>query len=230
MTQHITLEARIIKLSIWTTLIVGVFGIVIAYYSNSISVFIDTIYTIVAFLVYLFTLYAIKKISLPPNENYNYGYFKIEPIAVGAQALLLLAIVVLSIIMATIRFSKTEVFVAYGTALLYTSGSVIICFTMYLIVKNAATKADSNILLADSYIWWVDGWLSCGVLIGFIIAYVSQLMSLTLISRYADPVIAVMIAIFIMFWPIKLLKSSFKDLLDASPGKCYKLFCEACGK
>ena len=101
-------ELRIIRLSILITFLLGMTGILVSWYSQSISVLIDSIYTIVAFFVYLFALYSTKKIKLPANPIYQYGYFKFEPIAVMVQSLLLFFVVILAICLAIIRFFQEK--------------------------------------------------------------------------------------------------------------------------
>ena len=54
-------EIKIIKLSILVTFLLGTVGILAAWYSKSISVLVDSIYTLVAFFVYIFALYSTKK-------------------------------------------------------------------------------------------------------------------------------------------------------------------------
>jgi cation diffusion facilitator family transporter len=212
-------EIKIIKLSIWVTFFLGAIGILTAWYSHSISVLVDAIYTMVAFFVYIFALYSTRKINLPADNEYQYGYFKFEPIAVMVQSLLLFSVVILAFVLAVIRLFQSHVEVKYGVASFYTVLAVIVCFTMYIITRRCAKQSGSTIIEADTQIWWTDAWLCLGVLIGFVVTYFANMAGYTKVPQYADPVITLMILVFIVREPFKLMTESLSDLLDANPGK-----------
>jgi cation diffusion facilitator family transporter len=218
-TERFAYEIRIIKLSIIVTFFVSITGVLAAWYTQSISVLIDAIYTMVAFFVYIFALYSTKKINQPADNVYQYGYFKFEPVAVIVQSLLLFSIVIFAVILALMRIFQAKVEVKYGFASAYTSLVVIVCFIMYFITRRCARKSGSSIIAADTQIWLSDAWLSVGVLVGFAITYLANAAGFTRVPQYADPVITLLIVVLIVREPFKLLSVSLHELLDANAGK-----------
>jgi divalent metal cation (Fe/Co/Zn/Cd) transporter len=95
------------------------------------------------------------------------------------------------------------------------SGILGVLITGYL--KHAAQKTNSQMIKATSIHWMADTMLSFGVCAGFIFGLVAQNLGYTHIAPYVDPVMAIVLALFLAVVPLKGCRHNLVELLDAAP-------------
>ena len=84
-------------------------------------------------------------------------------------------------------------------------------------MKQVGRRCRSTILPADAQLWIIEGVISLGVFVAF---GLSGYISTTYWKGYADyvdPVVCIILAIFLIAKPISIIRDSFYDLVDASP-------------
>lgn len=211
------LEINVFRLSLTIGIISGLIGAYIAFQGRSITVFIDSAYSFFSVVVDLIALKAAHMLSKAHHRDFNYGYYKLEPIIVNLESLLILGIAVVAITLAMIEFVRGTPDVNYELAIWYAGIAAIACLAMNRLCIYAQRKTDSKILFADAKVWRADGLVSFAAFIGFGLALMSQGTWLAPYIRYIDPILACVIAAIIVREPIALMRESFMELLDSNP-------------
>lgn len=166
----------------------------------------------------------LEKLFIRPNQTYNFGYFKLEPFLVVIQCLFLVVICVTGLISAVLHIvhsgngSLFEIR-SYGITISFTFFSVVFCSIMWRYAKRIAKKSNSAILHANELAYKVDFYMSLFLLLGFVVGYFLEQQGLVFAARLTDPILSILICIFLIQEVTSLLSGNLKDLLDVSPGK-----------
>jgi cation diffusion facilitator family transporter len=135
------------------------------------------------------------------------------------QGVLIITTCVISIKFAIQDIIHAEDIHTYGlpAAATFISGIIGIFIVNYL--KDIAKRTNSAMLKSASLHWRVDTVLSFGVCAGFLFGFILQVSGFNKITPYIDPVIAIILAVFLIQSPIKAISHSVLELLDAVPGE-----------
>lgn len=168
---------------------------------------------LVAFLMHI----SIKKIHQPPDESFNFGYSKYEPLTVVAQGGLIIATCLISIKFAIQDIIHADDVHGYliPTLATFISGVIGIFIVSYL--KKVAIRTNSAMLHTASLHWRADTILSFGVCLGFLVGLILQRAGFTNVTPYVDPVMAIILAFIFIMVPLKTIIDNVKELLDAVP-------------
>jgi len=111
------LDIHIFRISFALVIISGIAVAMIAWHGKSITIFIDSAYSFFSVLVVLIALKAAHYLSRAHQRDFNYGYYKLEPIIVNFESLLILAIAVVAVTLAMIEFFSATTNVNYEIAI-----------------------------------------------------------------------------------------------------------------
>jgi len=196
-------------------LISGIVGMMV----DSITLLLDASASLVILFVAFLMHVALKKLHRPPDDLYNFGYNKYEPLTVAVQGGLIIATCVISI-----KFAIQDIIHAddiHGfllpTIAAFVSGIIGIFITLYL--KNISRRTNSTIIKAASLHWYTDTMLSFGVCLGFFFGLMMQRLGYIHFSAYIDPVMAIILALIFIRQPVKIVMRNVMELLDAVPGE-----------
>ncbi|MFC4891756.1 cation diffusion facilitator family transporter [Pseudofrancisella aestuarii] len=211
------LEEKTLKLNFIIAVIYAVFSIVIVYFAQSLTVLLDTGYSIVTVLIYAFSIYVIKKINQPANDRYPYGYYRLEPVFILFESGFVLLIAISVILISIINMITHAIKPNYGFALLSEIVGTVLCIVMFIFVYKKSKVTGSRILAADAELWKADSLLGIGVTLAIFIGFILEYLGYHKLAIYVDPIIAICMGIFIMKNPIKLIMESYSHLLDVAP-------------
>ena len=79
-------ELFVLRFSVVLTMICGFTAVTIAVLCDSMTLMLDGLYGIADIAIALFAITVVRKIHLPPNEKYNFGYAKYEPLMTAVDA------------------------------------------------------------------------------------------------------------------------------------------------
>lgn len=165
------LEVFALRINVIISFAYTIFSIITVYFARSLTVFLDTSYSLVALLIYVLSLYVIKKIKQPANSDYPYGYYKLEPIFVMVQSAFVLLLAASIIIVSILNLFTHNIAANYTVALIVTTVAVLTCTGMYFFILKIAKNTGSKILIADAELWKADAVLSVGALSGILIGF-----------------------------------------------------------
>ena len=210
-------ELFVLRVSTVLTIIYGVVGVTIAIACDSMTLMLDGLYGIADIVVSFLAIAVVRKIHLPPNDKYHFGYAKYEPFMTAVDGILIITICSATIFSSIQDIMHPEPMDNVHLAIIYSFVSVFICTGFGIYMKLAGKRCRSTILPADAQLWIIEGVISLGVFVAF---GLSEYISKTYWKGYADyvdPFMCITLAVFLLAKPISIIRDSFYDLVDASP-------------
>lgn len=199
------------KKSVLISFSVGVlmlFGKLGAYFlTNSAAILSDAFESIVHIIAVSFVLYSLLLSLKPASKVYPYGYGKIEYFSAGFEGALII-IAAVSIIAYAIRdiiFGSEIKQLDIGALIILAASIINLILGFYLVRMGKKTR--SLILFADGKHILTDSYTSFGVVVGVLIVMFTGIMVI-------DPIIAIAVALNILFTGAKLIKQSIGGLMN----------------
>ncbi len=177
--------------------------------TDSVGLLSDALETLVNLTAGLFALAALTLALKPADHSHTYGHGKAEYFSSGAEGMLIL-IAAVGIVYASIeRFISPSVPSNLLTGLLIALLSSAVNFVTAKIMLKGARIHDSITLEADAKHLLTDVWTSIGLVLGL------GVMLFTPPSwAILDPIIAIIMAVNIIFTGFYLIKKSYSGLMD----------------
>lgn len=195
----------------WLSLIVGI-GMFVskmtAYFlTGSSAIFSDAAESVVHVVATSIALYSIYLSSKPADETHLYGHGNIEYFSAGMEGLLIIIAAITIIYTSTVDLIsgvKTQQ-LDIGTSIIGVAGLVNLFLGLYLIKKGKQTN--SLTLIADGKHVLTDSYTSIGVVVGLVLVIITGYMII-------DPLIAIAVALNILFTGYKLIRESIGGLMN----------------
>ncbi len=175
--------------------------------TNSAAILSDAMESVVHVFATSMALYSIIVSSRPADESHPYGHGKVEFFSAGLEGGLII-VAAFAIIYAAVRdmiFGRQLVDLDTGMLLTLAAALVNLLLGWFLIKRGKAT--DSLTLVADGKHVLTDSYTSFGVVAGLGLVYLTGLTIL-------DPLVAIAVAINILFSGYKLMRVSVGGLMD----------------
>jgi cation diffusion facilitator family transporter len=215
--QESKLQSKAAVMLITFSIIIFIITLLAGIISDSIALLLDaSTGFIVVFMAFMLSL-GIKKVNLPPDRFFNYGYEKFEPFTAVIQGTMIMFSCLIASYFAIQDIIHAEDIARYDipTVVSFTTGVIAISVAFYL--KRVSHKTHSAILKVSSLHWFIDGLFSFSLALGFLFGLYVHKIGLTHITPYVDPVMALILAVIFMWTPVKLIKLNISQLLDAAP-------------
>ena len=156
----------------------------------------------------IITLVALLVAARPPDKEHAYGHTKAEYLSSGAEGILILAAAGFIAWQAVVRLLNPEPLAQVGLGILISAAAAVANFLVARVLLKAGKEHRSDALTGDAQHLMTDVWTSVGVIVGV------ALVSLTG-WLWLDPVVALVVAIQILFTGYKLVRNAVNGLLDA---------------
>lgn len=181
-----------------------------AYYiTDSMGFLSDALESFVNLFAAIFALIILNVSQRPADDGHKFGHSKAEYFSSAVEGALIL-VAALSIIWSAIpRIIDPKPLENINTGLLFSLlASLVNLLVGQILIKNGE-KRKSVVLEADGKHLMTDVWTSVGVIAGIIIVKFTGLLII-------DPIIAILVAINIIFTGYKLISRSASGLMDAT--------------
>lgn len=175
----------------------------------------DGVHSLSDLLSDLVVIFSIRISAKPEDESHNFGHKKIETLASVVVGLMLLFAGFLILYEGGLTiydyFGGTPVekpsVITFYVALL----SIIVKELLYQYTHRVAKKLDSDMIEVNAWHHRTDAFSSIGVAVGIGIAVLFG-------DRWAviDPIMAVLLALYILYIAVKIIYNSINDLMEAS--------------
>lgn len=182
----------------------------IAYFlTGSVGLLSDAAESLVNLVGAIVALIMLTIAARPPDESHAHGHSKAEYFSSGIEGVLIL-IAAASIAYAAIkRLLNPQPLEAVGIGLVVAAAAAAINFFVARVLLRAGKQHDSITLEADGKHLMTDVWTSVGVIAGVALVELTGWLPL-------DPIIALVVAVNIVWTAIGLLRRSVAGLMDAS--------------
>ena len=185
--------------------------IVIKYYgwaeTDSISLLGSLADSLMDFLASIFVFIAISFSLLPADEKHRFGYGKSEGLVVFIQSLLIGVSGLYVFSEAIQRFIHPIKINQPSVAVWIIIVSIVLSIALVLFQKYVVKISKSKAIESDQYHYLTDLYINISVLISILISGWTAYL-------FVDSLIGLIIALFVIYSAINLLKKSFKILLD----------------
>jgi cation diffusion facilitator family transporter len=195
------------RLSVFTAVGLAILKLATGVLTGSLAVLTSAIDSLLDILMSGINLMAIHHAEQPADEQHPYGHGKFESLATIFQALVIACSGCWIIYEAIQRMIEASPIKQTGIGIIVMSISTIASVLISRYLRRVAKETDSSALEADALHFSMDVYTNLALLIGLI-----------LISRFnlpwLDPAMSLMVAIYILFESLRLLRQAMRDILD----------------
>lgn len=175
--------------------------------TGSVGLLSDAIESLVNLAAALMALWMLTLAERPPDEEHAFGYTKAEYFSSGLEGGMIFIAAAAIVVTAAPRLLHPEPLEAVGLGLAISVAASVINFGVAWALFRAAKRYRSITLEADAHHLMTDVWTSAGVVAGVILVAVTGWHRL-------DPLIAILVALNILWTGFGLLRRSALGLLD----------------
>lgn len=203
-------KVSIARLSIFSNTLLIIMKLAVGLISHSVSIISEAIHSSMDLIAAIIAFLSVKVSDNPPDLKHPYGHGKVENISGVIEALLIFVAAIWIIIEAVKRLfgEKIELdSIALGSIVMLISAIVntIVSRRLY----KVARETNSVALEADALHLKTDVYTSLGVAVGLGLIMITGI-------NWLDPVVAILVALFIIRESYHLLKRAFTPLLDTA--------------
>ncbi len=203
-------KTSIARLSIISNLSLVILKLVVGFMIGSVSVISEAIHSGIDLVAAIIAYFSVKTSSQPPDREHKFGHGKIENISGTIEALLIFIAAGLIIYEAYKKLQHGSVEledVSLGIVIMLIS-AVVNYFVSDKLMKTAK-KTESIALEADAWHLRTDVLTSLGIFAGLVAIKLTGIAIL-------DPILAILVALFILKAALELTVKSVKDLMDVT--------------
>lgn len=197
----------------WLSILAAVVTILLkglAYFlTGSVGLLSDALESTVNLAAAVVALLALRMVNRPANDEFSFGYSKVEYFSSGFEGGMILLASLGIIFSALPRLFNPQPLEQVGLGLGISVLASLINLGVSLVLMRAGKRYGSIILEADARHLMTDVWTTGGVLIGIALVELTGLLEL-------DAIIALLVAVNILFTGYKLLARAGRGLLDVS--------------
>jgi cation diffusion facilitator family transporter len=206
-------KVSIARLSILSNTLLILMKLAVGIISGSVSIISEAIHSSMDLIAAIIAFLSVRVSDNPPDSRHPYGHGKVENISGVIEALLIFIAAIWIIIEAVKKLlgEKIELdSIAIGSIIMIISAIIntIVSRRLY----KVARETNSVALEADALHLKTDVYTSLGVAVGLGLILVTGI-------NWLDPVVAILVALFIIRESYQLLKKAFTPLLDTAWGE-----------
>ena len=206
-------KVSIARLSIISNALLIIMKLTVGLISGSVSIISEAIHSSMDLIAAIIAFFSVSVSDNPPDSRHPYGHGKIENISGVIEAILIFIAAIWIIIEAVKKLlgGKIELdSIALGSIIMLISAIVNTAVSRKL--YKVARETNSVALEADALHLKTDVYTSLGVAVGLGLILVTEI-------NWLDPVVAIIVALFIIIESYQLLRRAFTPLLDTAWGE-----------
>lgn len=210
-------EKNILLLSFIAGALFAVAELIFAIYSHSQSALMDAVYDASELIFIALLLFLTPLFHKPISEKHPYGYFQVESVFLIIKGFMLLAVTM------SVSIEVIESALSGGNPV---SGGEISAFqfilgfvsvVVFFIMKRMNRSVSSPTVDAELLGWKLDIAYSFGLSVAYFGSMFLERTPMAFIAPYFDPIVAVLVMLFMMPESIKMLWGAIKDVFLFSP-------------
>lgn len=213
MTTEIKKRSRVLLISVATTFVSLFPTFYVAWISGSVTLWADLLRCLGEFSAIFASWLVFKRISKPGAEEFNYGFGKLEQFAGLGVGIAMLVTFLLTLSTGLYRLFDPVMVSDLGPGMIFAFLSVAGNAYIWLTNEIANKQSPSPLASSQARLFKVKTLISAIVFKSLGLSY---LLSGFEWSVYVDPIGSLTIALFVLRSALKVLSSSFNDLLDKS--------------
>lgn len=205
-------KVKVAKLSIMSNTLLIIMKFVVGILSGSVSIISEAIHSTMDLAAAIIAFFSVKISDTPPDEEHPYGHQKVENVSGVIEAILIFIASIMIIKEAVKKIVGNEPVKSVGLGFVVMFVAALVNTLVSRKLYKVAKEVDSVALEADALHLKTDVYTSLGVGGGLLLIWLTGL-------NFLDPVVAILVALFILKEAWELLKSAFEPLLDTRLSK-----------
>jgi len=208
-----SVKTSIARLSVFSNTLLIVMKLIVGIISGSVSIISEAIHSSMDLVAAVIAFFAVKVSDNPPDSKHPYGHGKVENISGVIEGVLILVAAALIIVEAIKKLLGDPLeleSIWIGSLVMFVSAAINAYVSRRL--YKVARETNSVALEADALHLKTDVYTSLGVGIGLGLIIVTGI-------KWFDPVIAILVALFIIKESYNLISRAFSPLLDTAWGE-----------
>lgn len=206
-------ERQTIILGIWAGIASVLLAFAFAALTASEALLLDGVFSLINVALALLTLKVSSLVMRPADEEYPFGYWHYETflnLGKGAIILLVGLFAALSAALAILNGGRD---IQAGWATVYAVIACLLGFAVAIFFEKRATQCNSNMLRIDAKNWRIDGILSGGIAVAFVVIVILEYFGINEFKPYADPMLVILLVIATIPVPLKIIVQAWHQLL-----------------
>ncbi len=203
-------KVKVARLSILSNTLLIIMKVVVGILSGSVSIISEAIHSSMDLVAALIAFFSVKVSDFPPDTRHPYGHGKVENVSGVIEAVLIFVAAIWIIIEAIKKLTGAVIELENiwaGSLIMAISAGVntLVSRKLYKVARQTHSVA----LEADALHLKTDVYTSAGVAAGLILILITDI-------KWLDPVVAMLVALFIIKESFNLLRRAFWPLLDSA--------------
>ncbi len=195
-------------------------GFVIGFLVDSQMILFDGMYSLISFALSIMSVFALRFKNKAKPKRYPFGASNIESIVIIFKFSIILMLVIVSMVHATNTIVQGGNAPDFGVGVFYALISTVICIAISILLKKVAHNKQSALVLAEANQWVFDSVTSLTVFVSFLVARAMiQFDVLTQFVGYIDPLLVVVLGLYLMKTPIVSIKKQIHYILEVAPNE-----------
>lgn len=229
--KEVQKEQMVLKISMFSSLILAIFGIGFGVAVRSLSIAFDGFVSLISVGLGALSVITSRYIYKEDDDVFQYGYVRFEPMVNLFKALVLVFVCVYAFINALSSLLSGGYEVYLGGACVYSVCAFLFCLALFVYTHRACKALESDLIKVDNIEWKIDCVLYLGAIVAFGVIYVilsgtsgaNALDSGTIspsakaLARYVDPALLCVLSLLLCISPAKIAIANFKDLIMVAP-------------
>jgi len=212
-------ENKALKVGIFISLLMAIAGWVTYYYSGSDAMLLDGNFSFISVFAGVIAIIISNK-KHNKTKTFPFGSYVYEALFVLIKGILILGIVLVSSLQNTLKIiaylqGKPIDNVVIGPILIYVVVISVLCFLLYFFYKskNKIINNQSSILQVESKSTLLDGFMSLGIGLVFMIIWLLPATSaFDFLKSIGDAIIVLIMCLLFFTMPLKIIRDSFIEL------------------
>jgi len=200
-------KATVVSTSVAALLVV--IKMTVGVLSGSIAVLASAIDSFLDLTVSLFNYFALHNAEKNPDENFNFGRNKIEPLAAVIEGTVIILSALFILYESLIKFTHPREVSFMGESIAVMLVSLVITIALVIFLNYVAKKTNNMVIKADALHYKTDIFSNGAVLLALGLIHLTG-------EELIDPILGVGIAIFMIYSSIPIIKEGVLMLLDAA--------------
>ena len=177
------------------------------YASDSQAIFSDAVESIVNVVSALLALFVIGQAFKPADSSHPYGHGKMELFSAAFEGGLIAFAAIAIFYKAILALVGGQELEELGLGLVLLAVAALLNLVLGLYLKKVGVRSKSKALLASSAHVLSDLWTSLGIIVGLCLYLITG-------WNWIDPLIAVVVAFFLAYSGVGIVRDAFRGLLD----------------
>lgn len=219
-------EQRVLRISIFATLLVAALGIVLGIASRSSVIIFDGMYALFDAGMTSLTLMVANLIarSMQPaalsgylQRRFSMGFWHLEPMVLGLNSTLLVAVCAYGLINALSQLFSGGVTVQFDIGVIYAATTLTLCWLMYRFCLRANRWLKSDFIKLDAQSWLMSAGITAALLLSFTLGLLLRHSPYAHWVPYIDPLALVIISLMLLPLPLPLIRQALAEVFLMTP-------------